>query len=236
MKYLSLLLSSFISFLLMPLLLFLSFYIVCYLSPNYFKKEFIKYNVPSTVSISLENLLKVNSEMMDYLIDKNDNLSNIKTTINGIDNTPFFNEKEIAHMADVKNLFLNSIEFSKYLSVSILILFLILFILTKNNFLYFFSRGSLVGIFLFFSSFIALSLLILSDFSKYFIIFHHIFFTNDLWLLNPETDRLINIVPEGFFLDTTIRISLLFIFLSFFIFFISLILKNKTQFKAKIKI
>ena len=37
--------------------------------------------------------------------------------------------------------------------------------------------------------------------------FHHIFFNNDLWMLNPDTDLLINIVPEPFFMDTAARIA-----------------------------
>ena len=49
-----------------------------------------------------------------------------------------------------------------------------------------------------------------TDFTKYFVIFHHIFFNNDLWLLDPATDLLINIVPEPFFVDTASYIALVF--------------------------
>ena len=49
--------------------------------------------------------------------------------------------------------------------------------------------------------------IIATDFNQYFIIFHHIFFNNDLWMLNPDTDLLINIVPEPFFMDTAARIA-----------------------------
>ncbi|MFQ8777111.1 MAG: DUF1461 domain-containing protein [Roseburia sp.] len=48
---------------------------------------------------------------------------------------------------------------------------------------------------------LALIGIISTDFSKYFVVFHKIFFSgNDLWVLDPHTDMLINIVPEGFFL------------------------------------
>ena len=50
--------------------------------------------------------------------------------------------------------------------------------------------------------------MISTDFTKYFVIFHHIFFNNDLWMLNPDTDLLINIVPEPFFMDTAARIAM----------------------------
>ena len=57
---------------------------------------------------------------------------------------------------------------------------------------------------------LALIGIISTDFSKYFIVFHKIFFNNDLWVLDPRTDMLINIVPEGFFFDTAARIAMVF--------------------------
>ena len=63
---------------------------------------------------------------------------------------------------------------------------------------------------LFFALIAALAAIISTDFTKYFVIFHHIFFDNDLWILDPRTDLLINIVPEGFFMDTAARIGGLF--------------------------
>lgn len=37
------------------------------------------------------------------------------------------------------------------------------------------------------------------DFDRVFTLFHEIAFTNDLWLLNPNTDMLIRLMPETFF-------------------------------------
>ena len=53
---------------------------------------------------------------------------------------------------------------------------------------------------------IVLIILMNVDFNKYFTIFHEIFFNNDLWLLDPNVDRLVNIFPENFFYDIAIRI------------------------------
>ena len=44
------------------------------------------------------------------------------------------------------------------------------------------------------------------DFDSAFTFFHQVLFTNDLWLLNPETDLLIRICPEGMFMDMGLRI------------------------------
>lgn len=38
------------------------------------------------------------------------------------------------------------------------------------------------------------------DFESLFLIFHQISFTNDLWLMNPQTDLMIALMPESFFM------------------------------------
>ena len=66
-----------------------------------------------------------------------------------------------------------------------------------------------------------LGVLIATDFNKYFIIFHEIFFDNDLWILDPRTCLLIRMLPEGFFFDMAIRISVIFIIFLVILFFIN---------------
>lgn len=46
------------------------------------------------------------------------------------------------------------------------------------------------------------------DFASLFDRFHRVLFTNDLWLLNPETDLLIRICPERMFASMAVRIGL----------------------------
>jgi integral membrane protein (TIGR01906 family) len=51
-------------------------------------------------------------------------------------------------------------------------------------------------------------LLSLIDFSSAFVRFHELAFSNDLWILDPRTDYLIMLYPEGFWLDATLRIAM----------------------------
>lgn len=67
-----------------------------------------------------------------------------------------------------------------------------------------------------------LAAVISTDFTKYFVIFHKIFFDNDLWILDPATDLLINIVPEPFFMDTAARIGVTFGLMVLFLFAVCL--------------
>ena len=50
----------------------------------------------------------------------------------------------------------------------------------------------------------------LLDFDQFWLNFHYLFFDNDLFLLDPNTEILINMVPSTFFQDLVIRIILLF--------------------------
>lgn len=43
-------------------------------------------------------------------------------------------------------------------------------------------------------------LFIVIDFDSLFILFHQVFFRNDLWLFNPMTDPIINVLPQSLFL------------------------------------
>lgn len=39
----------------------------------------------------------------------------------------------------------------------------------------------------------------LTNFDSFFILFHHIFFSGNSWLFNPQTDPIIDVLTEGFF-------------------------------------
>ncbi len=106
-----------------------------------------------------------------------------------------FNAQEITHMDDVRDLFLIALGIR---NISIVLFLIGFMILLKNN-----PRGILKGIF--YGSLIALcvigfiGLLFSLDFDRTFTLFHQLFFSNDLWIMNPKTDLLILIVPEPFF-------------------------------------
>ncbi len=179
--------------------------IAVYGNINYFQKEYQKYRVTESVNIEEKELLLVTKEMMSYLRGTRDDL-HIKAVIDGKEQE-FFNEKEIAHMEDVQVLFIGG----QWLRVISGILFVIasafLIFQNKKEFLLKVLRN---GMIFFIAAIAAIAALISTNFTKYFVIFHKIFFSNNLWILNPDTDRLINIVPEGFFIDTSIRIAILF--------------------------
>ncbi len=195
------------SFCLMITLLFTSIEAVVYWTPGYFEKEYTKYNVTDDVQMTMEDLLQVTDEMMAYLRGNREDL-HVDTTMGGVQRE-FFNEREIAHMEDVQGLFLDAISLRRG-CLLIMALCIIILLLLKADFKRRFPLSVLIGTGIFFGAAVVLAIIISTDFNKYFVMFHHMFFNNDLWILDSATDMLINIVPEGFFSDTVFRICTTF--------------------------
>lgn len=189
---------------------------VAYWTPGYYEKEYTKYDVLDDLpEMTMEDLLTVTDEMMAYLRGRRDDL-HVFTTMGG-EYREFFTEREIAHMEDVRGLFIGGLWLRR---IGLLVVAL------SAAWLYFWQKkdsqkrrrllarvipASLcLGTGIFFAAALVLIGIISTDFSKYFIVFHHIFFNNDLWLLDPRVDMLINIVPEPFFMDTAFRIAVVF--------------------------
>ena len=193
------------AFALMILLLITSIEAVTYWTPGYYEKEYTKHHVLDTVPMEMEDLLDVTEEMMAYLRGNRDDL-HVFTKVNG-QTREFFNEREIAHMEDVRGLFLAAIAIRRICLVGIVGI-LMFFYVRKGETKGILPRAICVGTGLFFALLAGLAALISTDFTKYFVIFHHIFFNNDLWMLDPTTDLMINIVPEPFFVDTAARIGI----------------------------
>lgn len=208
------------TFCLMIIFLITSVESVVYWTPGYFEREYTMYNVPETVSMEMNDLLYVTDEMMMYLRgDGRDDL-NISVPVDG-HTRPFFNEREMAHMEDVRNLFIGALHL-RTACIAAAFLCLALMFLVKADVKRILPRAVCTGTGIFMVLTAGLALLISTDFTKYFIIFYKIFFDNDLWILDPATDLLINIVPEPFFADTAARIAFTFSFLVLALFFVCL--------------
>ena len=191
--------------------------IAAFSSRGFYERQYEKNNVLASVGMEMEDLMEVTDYMLDYLQGKQEVLS-VTTTMWGQERD-FFNDRERAHMADVAQLNINAITVMWCCAASSVICLGALaasFVLPRrrpeHDFLSVLCRcvitGTLVFIFL-----LGIGAVIVSaDFDHYWRIFHRIFFTNDLWLLDPSTDMLINIVPLNFFIALVARCALLFLF------------------------
>ena len=191
-------------------LLLTSFQVAIYGDKEYkfYEKEYAKYEVTEELVMTMEDVMDVTEKMMAYLIGEREELS-VMTTVEGKEQD-FFNEQDRLHMADVKNLFLGGLKLRWILLAAAVVLVFILLI-RKVKLREILSGAYFRALAICGSLTVILGILFSSDFNTYFTIFHEIFFTNDLWLFDPEADYMIRMLPEGFFYDMVMRIGLCFI-------------------------
>lgn len=180
----------------LPLYIFLKGIEINVFNKNFYLKSYEKYNVEDVSEKTLKELGSITDDLFMYLKCKGD-----KELLK-----PYFNTREIKHMEDVKILFKRGY-ILKY--ISFLLSILIILISIKNK-VWKMAKGVFYGIFIWWGLIFLLLSLVLIDFNKYFTYFHTIFFRNDLWILDPNTDLLIQMLPEEFFIAIFIRILLLF--------------------------
>ena len=203
-----------------------SFEIAAYGDYSWYEKEYLKYGVLDELEMEISDVLDVTEEMMAYLRGNREDLV-VHTIVDG-EEREFFNDREKAHMVDVQELFIGGL-WIRRIAVVLLILSIIFLIKTKadlkrmlpNSFLA--ATGSVLLLT------IVAGAVFMSDFSKYFTIFHEIFFDNDLWLLDPRTDLLIRMLPEEFFLDMVARIGVIFFVAIFLLLIISIVMLVKSK-------
>lgn len=191
---------------LMIVLLFGAVEYVAYYKTDYYRTEYQKYDVADSIQIEMDELLRVTDEMMAYLRGDREDLV-VRAEIADVERE-FFNEKEKRHMVDVQGLFLAGMRLRRVAIICAVLVCGGLLLKKKGAWLF---SGIRWGIAAFFAGAGVLVVLMMQDFNRYFTMFHLLFFDNDDWILNPETDLLINIVPEGFFRDTAFWIAGIFL-------------------------
>ncbi|MEW8972626.1 MAG: TIGR01906 family membrane protein [Tissierellaceae bacterium] len=169
---------------------------------KYYKDFFKKQNIERVSHRSTDELSNIVDNIILYLKAKGgDGLL-----------TPYFNEREILHMQDVQGLF-KLARYIKYIGFLVSIYISIYLIKKKDSI--FLSKILSYGLS---ANYIVLSILVFlihSNFNKYFTYFHLIFFRNTLWILDPNTDLMIQMLPEEFFIGMAKNIVLsFFIYLS----------------------
>lgn len=209
------------AFCLMLVVLITSAEAVVYFQEDYFEKEYQKYGVLRQVHMEMNDLLYVTDEMLEYLRNEREDLV-VKATVDG-KVREFFNEKEKRHMADVQELFVGAQRLRLAGAGLAVVLSAVLLLKRQGRLLF---QTMQWGIGLFVAAGGVLALLLSMNFKRYFIWFHLLLFDNEDWLLNPKTDRLINIVPEGFFRDTAFFITGVFLAASLAIWFLAGLLKR----------
>jgi integral membrane protein (TIGR01906 family) len=176
----------------LSLVLILIFSPLLYLSTShsFYQKEIQKPNILN--NIDQQEAQEISNQVILYFKDK--------TTLS----EELVGSTAKKHMKDVK-LLRNAL---KYLILISILTFISLTLIIKRNLKRIskiFMTSSIITILLIFLTFIITKI----SFTNAFTAFHEIFFRNNLWLLNPETDALIRVFSEQFFMDFIYEVGLL---------------------------
>lgn len=185
-------------------------------STDYYIAQFTDLNVHKSIGIDLESLEIVTNTLIDH-IDKGAGNLDVEVDVNG-EKIVYFNEKEQHHLHDIYILVKKARSFLILTNLIMMILFLSLYFMDGRNWhstLTSLTKAFKYAVYVAFGILLFLITLYFVDFDMAFRKFHEIFFTNDLWLLDPRTDRLIQLMPLQFFINFTrdwlIRVALFLI-------------------------
>lgn len=185
---------------------------------DFYKNFYTQENLAPNIGTTYDKLIDNTSNLLDYL------------NYNAELNTSWYTPKDILHMVDVRTLY--------NISHKIMIIFLIIFIIStillvvlcKRNTIYYISKTFNKVLLSFFVVIGGLACIISYNFNSFWIKFHQLLFSNDLWLLSPDKSNLIQMVPEEFFISliTKIIIHIFILFISLFI--INFVIKKKANY------
>ncbi|MDY7858475.1 TIGR01906 family membrane protein [Clostridioides difficile] len=143
----------------------------------------------------------------DYLIDYNLNKNVSEFNLPTLKSSP----QGKIHFEEVRNIFQNINKLAKLLLIVSLV-GIILSVKYKNIKILKTTSITLIMMPL------LLTVPILLNFEKSFIIFHKLLFRNDYWIFNPNLDPVINILPEEFFFHSGMMILILILLSSILLF------------------
>ena len=171
-----------------------------------------KFDLPNTVGLSYDKVVKNYDELMEYLNNKN---------ISTLSMSDFKSSKEgLIHFEEVKKLF----HLNYFINiVSLILSFIFLMYLFRNGLTNKLKKPLIV---IFLCPIILVSILLL-NFDKAFNLFHGVFFRNDYWLFDPNLDPIINILPQEFFMHSFILIIVLIEVFTLSLLILTKVLKRK---------
>jgi len=156
-------------------------------------------NIATNNNLSVEEVKQNYDYMIDYNLGKISgefNLPTIKSSLEGK-----------IHFEEVREIIKNVL---KMLLVSLMISVVGIYISLRNKNINFLNLTSKLILILP----VVVSIPMIVNFDKTFILFHEIMFDNDYWIFDPEKDPVINLLPQEFFLHAGIMIVVLILLIS----------------------
>jgi len=192
---------------LVPLFLLLTNVRIAASEPRVFEYSFSQYDVVGTTGIPRSELDRAADEIARYFQDGSDELA-IEVTVDG-QTEALFNPREVAHMRDVKDLFRRVFRIHEFAFAYVAAYVALVFLWSRERSMQRFARESMVAGLVTAGVMTAAALAMLVGFDRLFLEFHLLSFSNDFWELNPATDHLVQMFPQGFWFDVSLGVGVL---------------------------
>ncbi len=176
------------------------------LNANFYVSSWSDLGIATTVGISERDLATVGEHLLAYFTGS---VSTPQVEVE-IDGTvmPIFKEHELQHLEDVHGLFHMGIS-AKYACEALIVIGVLIATFRKESTTQKLQKALRLSCAILCVFVILIAAGAVFDFSKWWTTFHLVTFSNDLWLLDPQSDRLIQIFPEQFFYKAVTRIFII---------------------------
>jgi len=163
-----------------------------------YRYGFDKYDVSRTTGLSELELDRAARGLV-YYFNSSDEYINL-TVVKDNQTFTLFNQREAIHLKDVRGLF--RLDYWILLGTLIYALIYVGFLIWLKEWRQL-ARGLLWGSGLTIGLIVVLGLSAMLNFDQFFLQFHRLSFTNELWQLDPSQDYLIMLFPRGFWYDAS---------------------------------
>ena len=164
---------------------------------RFFEEQYKPYGQAEVIGMSHEDLMAATDKLLLHMEGKSEDMV-VYATVNGAER-PVFNEQETVHMQDV-NALIRGFSAFRYAAFGLAAAALVSFFLVcRKERLKQLAKILLCACLCLFGLFALLGLWAAVDFASFWTSFHHLLFTNDLWLMDPRTSIMINMFPAQFF-------------------------------------
>ena len=169
--------------------------------------DFDKWDISLKTGIDRDELTSIARQIRAYFNSPTEPLE-IRATIFS-EEQDLFNRREIVHMKDVKHLI-----WGVYVVGGLSLAYLLGSIAygfrrRGRSYAQLLARELLWGSGVTVGFVVGVGLAALVGFDRLFLFFHQVSFANDFWMLDPRTDYLVILFPEGFWYDATMFVGLL---------------------------
>ncbi|MEP7215501.1 MAG: TIGR01906 family membrane protein [Anaerolineaceae bacterium] len=168
---------------------------------RFYERGFRENNAAAVTGVSLSELDRAADELARYF----ENDAPLLTTTVQIDGqqAPLYNDREIAHMKDVKTLMQLVYRLNEFSLALIITYVSCVYLWAREKSLRTLAAQALAGVGVGVLSLAFVGVFAITGFDAAWTKFHQLAFNNDLWRLDPSRDRLIQMFPEKFWQEST---------------------------------